>query len=85
MFIVFSNIYVYIYNTYTYKNNICIHCYTHFPFQHFAVFSPASQLLGASKVGPEVLLLTDDRACKAKAVNDGLVALRAAVAWVVDR
>lgn len=29
-------------------------------------------------VGPEVLLLTDDRACKAKAVNDGLVALRAA-------
>ena len=49
------------------------------------LFSPASQLLGAFfQVGPEVLLLTDDRACKAKAVNDGLVALRAAVAWVVD-
>lgn len=29
-------------------------------------------------VGPEVLLLTDDRACKAKAVSDGLVAFRAA-------
>ena len=55
-----------------------------FPSKMFAIFSPASQLLCASKVGPEVLLLTDDRACKAKAVNDGLVALRAAVAWVVD-
>eukprot|EP00931_Biecheleriopsis_adriatica_P073849 TRINITY_DN4805_c0_g1_i1.p1 TRINITY_DN4805_c0_g1~~TRINITY_DN4805_c0_g1_i1.p1 ORF type:complete len:1041 (+),score=211.65 TRINITY_DN4805_c0_g1_i1:97-3219(+) len=29
-------------------------------------------------VGPEILLLTDDRACKAKAVADGLTALRAA-------
>ncbi|CAK8993727.1 unnamed protein product, partial [Durusdinium trenchii] len=29
-------------------------------------------------VGPEVLLLTDDKACKAKAVDDGLTALRAA-------
>ena len=29
-------------------------------------------------VGPEVLLLTDDRACKAKALSDGLVAFRAA-------
>ena len=83
MFIVFSKVCIYIYT-------ICLHIkiiYAYiatpiFPSKKFAVFSSASQLLCAFfQVGPEVLLLTDDRACKAKAVNDGLVALRAAVAW----
>ena len=30
------------------------------------------------KVGPEVVLLTDDKACQGKATSDGLLALRAA-------